>query len=406
MPPAAQPAAQPLFNDVSRPTAPTTPPDSAAEIFKPQQRAAPAKMLVARPFMPSAQAIGPYLQRIDESGWYSNFGPLLVEMERRLMARFEHPVSLATVANGTQALTLALMASRAPMGALCAVPSWTFVATLHAIVAAGMIPWMVDVEPDSWMMDPEKLKAQLYEAPGPVGAVIAVGAFGTMPDLPAWAKFRDETGLPVIADCAAAFDICTHAEIPVMVSLHATKSLGVGEGGFVASTDKGLIQRIRETTTYGFRGNRDSLFPATNAKLSEYAAAVGMASLDAWPSTRLRYAAVARLLRMALTEVPEVQFQPGWGSSWITSTCVVRVPDGKAQAVEAHLSANGVDTRRWWGHGCHTHPAFANLPKQDLPVTAALAGSVIGLPYYADMSLAEVDRLAGAVIEAVKAEVR
>ena len=399
---AARPAAPPHYQDVSDQAGPTMPP----EIFKPQQQAALAKMLVARPFMPTATAINPYLTRIDESGWYSNFGPLLVEMERRLVARFEQPVSLATVANGTQALILALMASRVPMGTLCAVPSWTFVATLHAVVAAGMIPWMVDVEPDSWMMDPEKLKAQLYDAPGPVGAVIPVGAFGTVPDLAAWAKFRDETGLPVIADCAAAFDTCVRAEVPVMVSLHATKALGVGEGGFVASTDKGLIQRIRETTTYGFRGNRDSLFPATNAKLSEYAAAVGLASLDAWPSTRLRYAAVARLLRMALTEAPEVQFQPGWGSSWITSTCVVRMPDGKAQAIEAHLNANGVDTRRWWGHGCHTHPAFANLPKQDLPVTAALAGSVLGMPYYADMSLSEVDRLASAVIAAVKAEAR
>jgi len=92
-------------------------------IFKTPETARDAPLIVARPFMPMAPAIAPYLSRIDENGWYSNFGPLLMEMERRLAARFETPVALTTVANGTQALTLALMASRAPMGALCAVPS-------------------------------------------------------------------------------------------------------------------------------------------------------------------------------------------------------------------------------------------------------------------------------------------
>jgi dTDP-4-amino-4,6-dideoxygalactose transaminase len=373
-------------------------------IFKAPERTRDPKLIVARPFMPLANAIAPYLNQIDQSGWYSNFGPLLTAMERRLAARFETPVAIATVANGTQALTLALMASRAAQGTLCAVPSWTFVATLHAVATAGMIPWMIDVDPDTWMMDPAALKAQLADAPGPVGAVIPVGAYGTIPDLKAWAAFREETGLPVIADCAAGFDACRRAEVPVMVSLHATKALGVGEGGFIASTDEALIQRIHETTTYGFRGTRESQFPATNAKLSEYAAAVGMASLDAWPSTRLRYAAVARLLRVALTEAPRVRFQPGWGLDWVSSTCIVRLPDGSADRIEARLKADGIDTRRWWGAGCHTSPAFANLPRQPLPVTNALAGSVLGLPYYADMSLGEVDRLACAVLAAVKDE--
>lgn len=378
--------------------------EPSVEIFKAPGIARDPPLIVARPFMPSAQAIAPYLNQIDQNGWYSNFGPLLMAMERRLAARFETPVALTTVANGTQALTLALMASRAPQGTLCAVPSWTFVATLHAVATAGMIPWMVDVDPDTWMIDPQALKRQLADAPGPVGAVIPVSAYGTVPDLAAWARFREETGLPVIADCAAAFDACRTAEVPVMVSLHATKALGVGEGGFIASTDAALIQRIRETTSYGFRGSRESQFPATNAKLSEYAAAVGMASLDAWPTTRLRYAAVARLLRMALTDAPQVRFQPGWGLDWVSSTCIVRLPDGSADRVEAHLKGAGIDTRRWWGHGCHASPAFADLPRQDLPHTAALAGAVLGLPYYADMSLGEVDRLACAVLAAVRAE--
>jgi dTDP-4-amino-4,6-dideoxygalactose transaminase len=84
----------------------------------------------------------------------------------------------------------------------------------------------------------------------------------------------------------------------------------------------------------------------------------------------------------------------------------VGLPDGSAERIEAHLNGNGIDTRRWWGHGCHTSPAFNSLPTTDLTNTARLAGSVLGLPYYADMSLSDVDRLASAVIAAVKAELR
>src|SRR4051812_8466736 len=102
-------------------------------IFKAPEPARDPTLIVARPFMPLAHAIAPYLNQIDQTGWYSNFGPLLTAMEQRLAARFETPVAIATVANGTQALTLALMASRAPQATLCAVPSWTFVATLHAV---------------------------------------------------------------------------------------------------------------------------------------------------------------------------------------------------------------------------------------------------------------------------------
>ena len=81
---------------------------------------------VARPFMPAAETILPYLERIDAKRWYSNFGPLLMELEARLAARFTRPTLTCTAANGTQALTLALMALDAKPGGLCVMPSWTF----------------------------------------------------------------------------------------------------------------------------------------------------------------------------------------------------------------------------------------------------------------------------------------
>ncbi|HEX4197798.1 MAG TPA: DegT/DnrJ/EryC1/StrS family aminotransferase [Caulobacteraceae bacterium] len=359
------------------------------------------KVVVARPSMPTAHVLAPYLAQMDEARWYSNFGPLLRAFEQRLADRFAPPAFVATAANGTLALTLALQAMGAEAGGFCAVPAWTFVATAHAVIQAGLVPWFVDVDPQTWMIDPARLEAALGEAPGRIAAALPVAAFGRVPDLAAWARFRERTGIPVLLDAAAAFDALAEAPVPAMVSLHATKALGVGEGGFVVSEDDSLIATIRELTTFGFRGSRESRRVATNAKLSEYAAAVGLASLDGWPAARLRYGLAAQRLRIALADQPAVAFQDGWGVGWVSSVCVVRLPDGAADAVEAHLTAAGIETRRWWGAGCHASPAFAAAPRADLATTETLAASTLGLPFAADLTADEVERVAKALANAL-----
>src|SRR5689334_14181508 len=95
------------------------------------------RLAVARPELPNADALLPYLSRIDEARWYSNFGPLLTEFEARLAARFRPEAQVVTCVNGTQAISLCLQAMQLPPGSLCALPAYTFVATAHAVIAAG-----------------------------------------------------------------------------------------------------------------------------------------------------------------------------------------------------------------------------------------------------------------------------
>ena len=360
-------------------------------------------MPVARPRLPSAPAILPYLEQIDEARWYSNFGPLVTAMEARLAARFGDGARVCTAANATLALALALKAMGAVEGSLCAVPSWTFVATAHAVVQAGLVPWFLDVDPADWMLHPETVDASLADAPGRVGAVMPVAAFGAPLDIEAWTAFRDRTGVPVLIDAAAAFDTACDASIPLCVSLHATKPLGVGEGGFFACDDHALLEHFRRLTSFGFLGARESAFPSSNAKLNEYAGALGLVGLDVWPATRLRWLRAAQLMRIALLDLPQVRLQPGWGVSWIGSTCVVELAEGAAGAVEQALEASGVQTRRWWGLGCHESPAFAGAPQTALPITERLARSCIGLPFAVDLSEDEVSRIAVALRAALGA---
>jgi dTDP-4-amino-4,6-dideoxygalactose transaminase len=363
--------------------------------------AAAATVAVARPRMPTAETVLPYLQRIDEARWYSNFGPLLTELEQRIAGRFSPAAQVITVANATQALALTLQAMSLKPGGYVVLPAWTFVATAHAVMQAGLKPWFVDVDPETWMLDPQSVAALAPNLRSEVAAVIPVCAFGALPDFAQWRAFRETTGVPVLIDAAAAFDALSDARLPAVVSLHATKVLGLGEGGLLATDDAALAVRVRQLTTFGFYGSRDSAMPATNAKLSEYAAAVGLAALDDWPADRLRWMRTAQHLQIALMNQPQVKFQPGWGRDWMTSVCTVGLPAGSAEHVAQSLKEDGVDTRQWWGAGCHTSTAFADCRREALPVTDALAASTLGLPFFIDMDAHEIARVAAALNRAL-----
>ena len=113
--------------------------------------------------------------------------------------------------------------------------------------------------------------------------------------------FRSRTGIPVIMDAAAGFDTAVLSPIPTIVSLHATKALGCGEGGFVMSTDKELISRITGRSNFGFMSRREAMSVGTNAKMSEYHAAVGLSALDEWPKTRATLMKIAKNYRTRLS---------------------------------------------------------------------------------------------------------
>ncbi len=347
-----------------------------------------------RPKLPSAQSLLPYLRRIDELRIYSNFGPLSAEFEDRLAVHFAVPRhGVTTIANGTWGLALALAAQGARPGTLCVVPAWTFIASAQAASMAGLVPFFVDVDASTWALDPEGMSEVIARAPGEVGAVMPVAPFGQPIDFAAWDAFRNLTGLPMVIDAAAGFDAVTATETPVVVSLHATKTLGVGEGGLVISKDTALIRDIRRRANFGFQGSREALVPATNAKLSEYHAAIGLAALDEWDTARAEWLAAAATYRQLLAPSESLAQQPGSGQSWVSSVCVLNLGGPHAVLIEGRLEAAGIESRRWWSEGAHNHPSTLGLPRTEVPVTDRLVQSTIGVPLSRDISIAEIERV-------------
>ena len=360
---------------------------------------------VLRPQLPSAAEILPYLNLIDERRWYSNSGPLVTQLEHRLSRHLRlRDAGVITTANATIGLTATLLAKKVPEGSLCVMPSWTFVATPHAARAAGLTPWFHDVDRRTWALSPDHVMDSLKQMTRPVGALIVVAPFGAPIDMDAWQEFEDRTGVAVVVDSAAAFDTVRPGRIPCVVSLHATKILGAGEGGFIATTDSQLLERVKACCNFGFQGSRIAMLSALNAKMSEYHAAVALASLASWPETRARHAHIADWYRQGVISMDRISLQPKYGNGWVCGTTSVLLPPGSRDRLATRLLQSGIETRQWWGEGCHRQPAFLDCPRGVLAVTEELGGRVLGLPHFPEMQKRDVDAVLGALADALNGQ--
>ena len=360
---------------------------------------------VARPLLPTADALLPYLRQVDASRTYTNFGPQVRALEARLTQHYRVPPgSVATVANATLGLALALQAQGPRRGSLCLMPAWSFAASAHAAVSAGLRPHFLDVTPGHGLLTPEHALAVLAQMPpGRVGAVMPVAAFGHPVDVAAWDRFHEQTRIPVVIDAAAGFDAVQPGRIPTVVSLHATKIMPAGEGGFVIARDKALIVEIERRSNFGFMGGREARVAGTNAKMNEYNAAVALAAFDEWPATRARFTAVAQTYARLLRRLPGVALLPGFGATWISATVVVAFAPHHPPTDEIvnSLADAGIATRRWWCRGLHEEPAFSDCTREELPVTQSLAASTLGLPCFVDMARSDIARVCTALTGAL-----
>jgi dTDP-4-amino-4,6-dideoxygalactose transaminase len=358
---------------------------------------------VLKPKLPEADAILPYLKQIDANRWYGNFGPLVQAYEARLAQILTGPSAVTMLANGTLGLTVALQALEIPRGSFCLMPSWTFTATPAAALAAGLNPVFMDVELASQSITPGRVKSAMKSFGKPIGAVMPVSPFGAPIDVAAWDRFTEETGIPVVIDAAAAFDSFLNGQMkigrtPVMISLHATKIGGIGEGGLLLTNSQDTAAHIRNIINFGFEKDRLSHRVAINAKPSEYNAAVGMAVLDNWQTIRSEW---ARVQQHYIAAFAASGLQCWMHRDWITSTCNVLIPNHAVATAQA-LKTQGIDTRRWWETGCHVHPAYRTFPvAEELTNTQYLGQSMLGLPGAMDMREDTLNRVVGAVLKSL-----
>jgi dTDP-4-amino-4,6-dideoxygalactose transaminase len=360
---------------------------------------------ILRPRLPDADALLPYLRRIDAARQYTNWGPLALEFEARVAAMLGcHADAVISAASGTAALVGAMLATagRPPAGAAAVVPGFTFVATALAAEQAGYRPRLVDVAPLSWALEPGRLEPQ-SATPGDL--VVPVAPFGRAVAQDGWLAFRQRTGHHVVIDGGASFEALAEdprrfvGDIPIALSFHATKSFSAAEGGCVVTTDSALARRVREALNFGFFDARNCVRASTNGKLSEYHAAVGLASADAWAGTHanLRRVAAGYARRMRAAGLGAcMQVMPTVAGCYALYACV---DAAEASSLVRSLTSAAIETRAWYGAGLHRHTWYASQPHGPLPVTEDLAARLIALPVSPDLDDAAIDRIVEAVAQ-------
>ena len=335
------------------------------------------------PDMPTADELLPFLRQIDASKIYSNNGPLVRELEDCLSDLVRAPT--VAVSNGTAALELTLRALRLPRGSAVLVPAATFVATGQAVSNAQLKPILCDVDSETWQLTPE---GAIDAAQGwPIRAVIPVASFGMPVGIDGWEHFARETRMPVVIDAAGAIAeqaVSTSSALITVFSLHATKFIGAGEGGAVSTVDRFLLQRVAAMASFGHWG--------TNAKMSEYHAAVALASLSPQRMTDKlqRAGAVAKAYVAGLSALPRLKLQrmPRADSTLLP---VMLPPECSADEVQRRLEADGVQTKQWYRPFLEELQQFGGCPRPfKMPVTKMLRERMLGLPFHTGLTTDDV----------------
>lgn len=360
------------------------------------------------PMLPRWDELADWMRRIDRNQIYTNRGPLCIELERRLETHYLGESSgrgaVCLTANASLGLVASLLALDLPAGSICALPAWTFVGSAEAVVMAGLTPYLLDVDLETWALNPSSIDQQIVAMPKPPAVIMAVAPFGAPLDTAAWSAFSTESGIPVVIDAAGGFDTAQACQLPTVVSLHATKALAVGEGGFVLSTNEVFLQRVRQITNHGLSATRIAHRSALDAKMSEYHAAIGLAQLGKWQTTRRAWMRIAHAYHEAFAAHSAIDLMPGFGRSWISSTAILRFADRSASDISNALAEHNVESRRWWHCLINQHPAFVDAGHANLDNAGQLAEEVLALPCYLNLRESMIRRVSNAVT-AVLAEV-
>lgn len=311
------------------------------------------------------------------------------------------------VANGTDAIHLALRALGLPAGFEAIVPTHTFMATAEGVTQAGGRVKLCDVDPESLCMSARSLERAATSASR---VAIPVPIYGNPAGLDETIETARRLGLRVLVDAAQAHgarlggrrlgELCDLATY----SFYPGKNLGAyGDAGAIATNDDELATTLRMWRNHGRAGKFDHEFEAVNSRLDTMQAAILRAKLrhlDEWTAGRRR---VAAEYRDALSGIPGVELpREAPGAECVYHVYVIRVPD--RDRVRAELEAAGIATGIHYPSPLHLLPAYRHLgaARGDFPHAEAACDSILSLPMFPEMTGRDVARVAEALRRAVR----
>ncbi len=334
-------------------------------------------------------------------------GPEVGEFEAAL-ADYAGAGHAVACASGTDALTIALMATDIGPGDEVYVPAFTFTATAEVVLLLGARPVFVDVDEASYLIDLDDLKRRVAASSGRPRAIIAVDLFGQAADYPALAAIAEAQDMLLLADAAqslggAADNAMVGALAPATVSsFFPAKPLGCyGDGGALLTSDDAVAAQYRSIRAHGKgEGKYDIVRVGLNSRLDTLQAAVLLAKLLVLDDEVAARDAVALRYDAAFAgKVGLPARLPGRRSAWAQYT--IRVDN--RDAVAAALKEQGIPTSVYYPLPMHRQPAYRDFGEGQgsLPVSESLSQRVLSLPIHAYLDDAAIERICQGVLAAV-----
>jgi dTDP-4-amino-4,6-dideoxygalactose transaminase len=353
---------------------------------------------VGRPNIPDRKAFFRRVEDILDRRWLTNNGPYVQEFERRVgeYLGVRHCIAVCNATVGLEVAARALGLSGEVI-----LPSFTFVASAHALRWVGITPVFCDVRPGAYTLDPGKVEELI--TPRTTG-ILGVHVYGNPCDVRDLEAIASRHGLHLYFDAAHAFG-ASHAGKKVggfgeaeVFSFHATKMLGTFEGGAVTTNRDDVARRLRLARGFGLDESDEVVGLGTNAKMSEVCAAMGLTGLESiedWLAIdRRNYEAY----REGLADIPGITLLPFDGNELRNYQYVVVEVDRDVAGLSRDdlvtaLGAENVLARRYFYPPCHQmepYRASASGSAPALPVTEAVSARVAALPTGTAMGVSEV----------------
>lgn len=354
---------------------------------------------VTRTYLPDLKRYQSYVDRIYKSGWVTNNGPLVGELESKLAEYLGVP-ELVLVANGTAALEIAYRTLEIDKFAVTT--PFTFVATTSSLVTNGINPIFNDIDPRSLNLDPKLLKQNV--SPN-TSAIVPVHVFGNACDVDSIELVAGEMGVKVIYDCAHAFgvrykdeSILKRGDISTM-SFHATKLFHTIEGGALVINDPSLVERARYLINFGIENEESIPHLGTNAKMNEFEAAMGLCVLEEIESILDQRATAYSRYLSGLSDFVTLQAKNPDGSSNFSYFPIILESEAVLKRVEASLKANGINPRRYF------YPSLDTLsyiePRQICEISRGISSRILCLPLYPGISSQGQDKVIKIILKSL-----
>ena len=369
---------------------------------------------ITKPYLPPLEEFNKYLQEIWDSKKLTNKGKFHVEFEQ-MLADYLGVKYVSLFTNGTLALVTALQTLRIT-GEVITTP-FSFVATTHSLWWNKIKPVFVDIEPNTFNLDPTKIEAAITPQ---TTAILPVHVYGYPAQVEKIQEIADIYGLKVIYDACHAFGVKINGESILnfgdlsILSFHATKVFTTFEGGAIIARDETTKKRIDFLKNFGFAGETTVVAPGINAKMNEFQAALGILQLKYIDEAIEKRKKVAEAYRERLNDIKGLRFLndiEGIKHSYSYFPILIDEEEFGISRDEVYhrLKENNIHVRRYFYPLISQFPSYKGLESANpanLPVAEDVTKKVLCLPIYPDLCNKDIDLIMKIILEesAVKKE--